>query len=251
MLKIDNLSVKAGKNTILKNLDLCINDNEIHVIMGLNGTGKSTLCKVILGNREDYKITSGTIEYNGEDITDISTSEIAKKGIYFLEQNPTEIPGVSNAEMLRLALDERGMHKSIFEFNKEITAICEKLNIDKSFIHRGVNERMSGGEKKKNEILGLYMLKPSLILLDEMDSGLDIDSLKTLSESLNTYKKESKCSIVIITHHMNILNYITPDKVHILSSGKIITSGDVNLAKKIENDGFSGAINMATGENNE
>lgn len=251
MLKIENLTVKAGKNTILKDLNLNIKNNEIHVIMGLNGTGKSTLCKVILGNRDDYKISSGKIEYNGEDITNLTTSEIARRGIYFLEQNPTEIPGVSNAEMLRLALDERGLHKSIFEFNKEITSICERLNIDKSFIHRGVNERMSGGEKKKNEILGLYMLKPSLILLDEMDSGLDIDSLKTLSESLNQYKKDNKCSIIIITHHMNILNYIVPDKVHILSSGKIVTSGDINLAKKIENDGFSGTINMTAGENNE
>ena len=181
----------------------------------------------------------------------VAVSEIAKKGIFMLFQNPLEIAGVTNAEMLRLALSERGIHKSIFEFNKELNEVLKKVGLPKEFLHRGINERMSGGERKKNEMLHLYILKPKLIILDELDSGLDIDSLKSITKNLKEYKKENNCSIIIITHHLNILEGLKPDKVHIINDGKIAVSGDYNLAKKIEKEGFSGAFNINAGEENE
>ena len=243
MLEIKGLTVHAGKNEILKDLDLKLEKNKIHVIMGPNGKGKSTLCKVIIGDRDDYKV-KGTIKYNKEDITNMPMNEIAKKGIFMLFQSPIEIPGVTEAEMLRMALKERGITTSVFEFSKEINSICDRLNIDKSFLHRGINERMSGGERKKMELLQVFALKPNLILLDEMDSGLDVDSLKSLSENLNEYKKENKCTIVIITHHMNILEFLKPDKIHILNNKKIVAEGGIELAKNIENNGFNGTFNI-------
>jgi Fe-S cluster assembly ATP-binding protein len=243
MLKIQNLNVKTDDKEILNNINFEALDDQIHVIMGPNGTGKSTLSKVILGNRLNYKV-SGNIYFDNIDITNKSTSDIAKLGIFFLMQNPTEISGVTNAEMLRLALKEKGIEENIFAFNKRLNAVCEKLNIDKSFIHKNINENMSGGEKKKNELLQLYVLEPKLIILDELDSGLDIDSLKTLSNALLEYKKESKCTIIIITHHLNILNYLKPDKVHILNNGTFIASGDIKLAKQIEENGFKGTFDI-------
>ena len=251
MLKIKNLTVSSkDKKEILKDLNLEINENEVHVIMGQNGTGKSTLCKTILGDRINFDV-KGKITYENEDITNMPVSEIAKKGIFMLFQNPLEIAGVTNAEMLRLALSERGIHKSIFEFNKELNEVLQKVGLPKEFLHRGINERMSGGERKKNEMLHLYILKPKLIILDELDSGLDIDSLKSITKNLKEYKKENNCSIIIITHHLNILEGLKPDKVHIINDGKIAVSGDYNLAKKIEKEGFSGAFNINAGEENE
>lgn len=251
MLKVKNLTVSSkDKKEILKDLNLEINENEVHVIMGQNGTGKSTLCKTILGDRINFDV-KGKITYENEDITNIPVSEIAKKGIFMLFQNPLEIAGVTNAEMLRLALSERGIHKSIFEFNKELNEVLKKVGLPKEFLHRGINERMSGGERKKNEMLHLYILKPKLIILDELDSGLDIDSLKSITKNLKEYKKENNCSIIIITHHLNILEGLKPDKVHIINDGKIAVSGDYNLAKKIEKEGFSGAFNINAGEENE
>ena len=251
MLKIKNLTVSSkDKKEILKDLNLEINENEVHVIMGQNGTGKSTLCKTILGDRINFDV-KGKITYENEDITNMPVSEIAKKGIFMLFQNPLEIAGVTNAEMLRLALSERGIHKSIFEFNKELNEVLKKVGLPKEFLHRGINERMSGGERKKNEMLHLYILKPKLIILDELDSGLDIDSLKSITKNLKEYKNENNCSIIIITHHLNILEGLKPDKVHIINDGKIAVSGDYNLAKKIEKEGFSGAFNINAGEENE
>ena len=243
MLEIKNLEVSTKKSEILKDLDLKIEDNKIHVIMGPNGTGKSTLCKTIIGNRDGLKV-KGTIKYNGENIIDMPINEISKKGIFMLFQSPLEIPGVTPAEMLKIALKERGIDKSVFEFSKELNAICEKLDIDKKLLHRGINERMSGGERKKMEMLQIFVLKPSLILLDELDSGLDVDSLKLLSKSLMEYKKENKCSIVIVTHHMNILDYLKPDRVHVLSNKKITAEGDIKLAESIEKNGYNGTFNV-------
>lgn len=247
MLKIKDLSVKTSDKEILKGLNLEVGNDQIHVIMGPNGVGKSTICKTIM-HHPDYNITKGSITFNNEDITNESTSEIAKKGIFFLMQSPTEIPGVTNAELLRTALVERGIKESIFEFNKHMNDAVSDLHIDKSFIHHNINERMSGGEKKKNELLQLYLLKPNLILLDEVDSGLDIDSLESLSASLLEYKKKSKCSIVLITHHTNIFKYIKPDKVHVLIDGKIILDGDISLAEKIEEFGYKGAFKLSESE---
>lgn len=247
MLTIKNLTVEVEGKRILSDFDLSVLPNQIHVIMGPNGAGKSTICKTIMHDK-DYDIKGGSIRFQNEELTTLPTNEIATRGIFYLSQNPTEIPGVTNAELLRTALTDRGIKESIFSFNKRLNEACEKLNIDKSFIHRGINERMSGGEKKKNEILQLYILRPNLILLDELDSGLDVDALESLSKSLMDYKKETKCSIIIITHHTNILNYMHPDKVHILSNGKIVYSGDASLADSIEKYGFKGAFAMDESE---
>lgn len=237
MLKIDNLTVNVGEKTILENFCLTIEDGEIVTLMGPNGIGKSTICKVIMGD-PNYKVISGTITYNDKNLLSMDVVERSREGIYLVNQNPIEIEGVSNADMLRTALECRtGEHVNFFEFNKRITEICKKLNIPASFIHRGINEGMSGGEKKKNELLQLYVLEPKLILLDELDSGLDIDSLKELSLSLKDYLKED-ISILIITHHISILEYLYPDKVHIMKDGKIVKTGDYNLACSIEKTGF-------------
>lgn len=238
MLSIKNLTVKVNDKTILHDFNLDINDGEIVTLMGPNGVGKSTICKVIMGD-PTYEVINGSIFYNNIDLLSLSTDERSRQGIFLLAQNPIELEGITNAEVLRSALEcKTGEHVNIFDFNKKITHICEKLNIPVEFIHRGVNEGMSGGEKKKNEILHLYVLEPKLILLDELDSGLDVDSLKSLSASLMDYKDET-VSILIITHHTNILEYIKPDKVSILSGGSIVKEGDASLAREIETSGFS------------
>ena len=237
MLKIENLTVSVNDKVILKNFSLNIEKGKIVTLMGPNGIGKSTICRVIMGD-PTYKVESGTILYNGEDLLKMDVIERSRKGIFLLNQNPIEIEGVSNAEMLRCALEERtGNHVNFFEFNKRITEICKKLNIPASFIHRGINEGMSGGEKKKNELLHLYILEPKFIILDELDSGLDVDSLKDLATSLKEYMNDD-ISILIITHHISILEYLRPHNVHIVKDGHIILSGDYNLAKRIEESGF-------------
>ncbi len=237
MLKIDNLTVSVQDKVILKDFSLEIDDGNIVALMGPNGIGKSTICKVLMGD-SNYHVDKGSITYNGEDLLKMDVVTRSRKGIYLVSQNPVEIPGVSNADMLRSALECRtGEHVNFFEFNKEITALCKKLNIPPSFIHRGINEDMSGGEKKKNELLQLYILKPKFIILDELDSGLDVDSLKDLALSLKEYLSDD-ISLLIITHHNSILEYLVPDKVCILSDGKIIKSGDYRLALEIEKNGF-------------
>lgn len=244
MLKIDGLTVKVNDSTIIDKLDLKLNAGEVHVIMGPNGMGKSTIVKTIMGD-PNYTVASGSITYNNENITELTPDERAKRGIFLLGQNPIEIPGVTNAELLRAALGEMGVRESIFEFNKKLNAACERLGIDKSYIHHNVNENMSGGEKKKNELLQIEILRPSLILLDELDSGLDIDSLKTLATRLDEYRKENKASILVITHHTNILEYLHPDKVYVLGGGKIIADGGIELANAIEKNGFKGAFSVS------
>lgn len=239
MLTIKNLSVSVGEKEILKDFNLTINEKEVHAIMGPNGIGKSTICKTIMGD-PNYIVTSGSIFYNDTDLLKLNVSERARLGIYLLNQSPIEIPGVSNAEMLRLRLNENNPNPiSIFDFNKKMTSICEKLDIPKSFIHRGINEGMSGGERKKNELLHLWMLEPSLIILDELDSGLDIDSLKTVTNSLNEYlETHPKASILLVTHHEPLLNMLNASNIHIMKDGHIIKSGDLSLAKEIENQGY-------------
>lgn len=240
MLKLENLSISVEDKKIIDNIDLDIKDGEVHLLMGPNGVGKSTICKAIIGD-PDYTI-QGKIIYNDEDITNSSPESRAIKGIFMLYQNPVEIPGVTNAEMLRSALTARGIKESVFDLNKRMTEACNTLGIDKSYIHHNINENMSGGEKKKNEMLHIEVLKPNLILLDELDSGLDIDSLKSLAMELDNYRKRNNASILMITHHTNILEYITPDAVHIIDDGHIVTSGSIDLAKKIEKYGFKGAF---------
>lgn len=238
MLQIKDLAVTADNKKILDKFNLDILNGEIHVIMGPNGAGKSTICSAILGSNE--YIVNGSIKFNDTEITNMDTTSRSRLGIFLLNQNPIAIEGVTNAEMLRTALYERtGERISIFEFNKKMESICNELGIPKSFIHRNINEGMSGGERKKNELLHLWMLNPSLVILDELDSGLDVDSLKTVCNSINKYYKEFTPSILIITHHIQILNYIKPNYVHILKDSHIVSSGDIHLAEEIENIGFN------------
>ena len=190
-------------------------------------------------NKKKISLVDRFNEYNGEDLTKMSIDERSKKGIFYLSQNPIEIEGVTNAEMLRSALECRtGEYINFFEFNKRITEVCKKLNIPESFIHRGINESMSGGERKKNELMHLYMLTPSLVILDELDSGLDVDSLKSISDALKEYF-ENEVSYLIVTHHISILEYLNPTKVCVLKNGSIVKTGDYELAKSIEKNGFS------------
>ena len=237
MLEIKNLTVKLDQQVILKDLNLSIKEGEIHAIMGPNGVGKSTLCKVLL-NDEDYE-KEGLILYNKEEITHLKTFEIAKKGMFLLSQNPIELEGITNAEMLRTTLNARGIKLNIFEFSKKAQEVCKTLDLPENFLHREINLGMSGGEKKKNELIHLWMLEPSFLILDEIDSGLDVDALKTVAESILKYYKKYKPSILSITHHKTILDYIKPDFVHILKENTIKKSGDYSLASYVEENGFN------------
>ena len=206
--------------------------------MGPNGAGKSTISQAIFNNPQ-YQI-SGSIKYNNEQLIGLEPNLISNKGLFLLNQNPVEIEGITNAELLRTSLSLRSNKQvNIFEFNKRMETIYNKLDIPKSFIHRDVNLGMSGGEKKKNELLHMWMLEPSFIILDEIDSGLDVDALKIVTESINEYYEEYKPSILIITHHVKLLDYIKPDYVHVLKNGEIVSNGDVKLAKDIDKYGFS------------
>ena len=212
MLNIKNLKVAIDDKVILENFSLDINDGDVVALMGPNGIGKSTICKVIMGD-PTYKVLSGSIIYNGEDLLKMDTTTRSRKGLYLVNQNPIEIEGVTNADMLRTALECRtGNHTNFFEFNKKVTEICKKLNIPAFFIHRGVNVGMSGGEKKKNELLHLFMLEPKFIILDEIDSGLDVDALKVVGELLKKYYDMYQPTMLIVTHHADILKYFEHHK---------------------------------------
>lgn len=242
MLQIKNLTVNAGNKEILQEFNLDINQGETHVIMGKNGVGKSTICRAILKD-PNYEITKGTITYKEKDLSKLSTTEISRLGIMMITQIPIAIEGVTNAEMLRLALSEKNNeHIDIFKFSKEAKAICEKLSIPENFLHRDINYGMSGGERKKNELLHIWMLKPDFLILDEVDSGLDIDALKIVANSIKEYKEEYNCSILLITHNPKLLDILKPDYVHILNDKKIIKTGDYSLAKDIEKNGFSNIL---------
>lgn len=243
MLSVKNLSVIVNNKKILNNFSLDINDGEIHVLMGQNGAGKSTVCQSIF-NHYDYKNKTGEVLFNDVDITNFSPSDIAKSGIYIFNQSPISIEGVSNAEMLRIALEEKtGEKVNIFKFNKKLEQICEKLNISKEFIFRGINEGMSGGERKKNELLHMWVLEPSFIILDEVDSGLDVDALKTVAQSLKEYIELYNPSVLIVTHQQNLLDILKPDKVSIMKNGKIHQTGDYGLATKVFENGYQEVLN--------
>lgn len=238
MLKIDNLKIEVDNKEILENFNLNINDGEIHVIMGPNGIGKSSICKTIMGDNK-YKITAGTITYNGKELNNLTPTSRARMGLMLISQNPITIEGVTNAEMLRSALEEKtASHVDIFKFNRKMQEICDKLNLPRSFIHRNINDGMSGGERKKNELLHMWILEPNFIILDELDSGLDVDALKLCGKSIMEYYQQYKPSILIITHHTQILDTITPDYVHIIKNKTIALTGDLNTAKQIEQSGF-------------
>ena len=241
MLEIKKLNVKVEDKKILNDFNLNIKDGEICALMGPNGIGKSTICKTILGD-PSYEISSGDIKYNNKSLLKLSTTERARMGIFLLNQNPITIEGVTNAEMLRSALSEKeNKQVNIFEFNKELIEICKKIDLPTSFIHRNINENASGGERKKNELLHLWMLKPSFIILDEIDSGLDVDALKLVANSIKEYYKKYKPSILIITHHPDILKIIKPNTVSVIENGTIVRSGDINLALDIAKNGYNKA----------
>lgn len=239
-LCINNLTVKAvdDRKTILKDFNLEIKSGEIHVIMGPNGTGKSTLSKVIMGD-SNYKIVKGDILYNGVSINKLSVDERARMGIFLGMQMPLAIDGVTNADFLRSAVRAKmGDNFKLLPFVKEANSLIDKLKMDKDMLERGVNDGFSGGERKKNEILQMYLLKPDVVLLDEIDSGLDVDSLKIVGESVMDYFNERKPAILLVTHYQRLLDYIKPDYIHVMGRGKIILSGDASLAKKIEKLGY-------------
>lgn len=242
MLKIEKLNVFAEEKEILNNFNLEINDGEIHAIMGPNGVGKSTICKCLLKD-PNYNIKSGNIIYNDINLNKLSTTEISRQGIMMISQSPIAIEGVTNAEMLRMALSEKtGEHIDIFKFSKEAKSICEKIKLPENFLHREINNGASGGERKKTELLHIWMLKPSLLILDEVDSGLDVDALKIVANSIKEYQEETNCSILLITHNPKLLEIINPKYIHILKDKKIVKTGDISLAKEIENKGFTNIL---------
>ena len=241
MLEIKNLSagVKDKDIDILKNFSLKIKPGEIHAIMGPNGTGKSTLSKVIMGNYK-YELMDGDILFNGEFLNNLPVNERAKKGIFLAMQDPTVVDGVTNSEFLKTANREiTGENIDYFKFLDEVNKSIEDLEFDKDMLYRHLNKGFSGGEKKKNEVLQIKMLKPKFIILDEIDSGLDVDSLRIVCENINKYREENKnTSILIITHYPRILEYIKPDYVHIMNNGKIVKTGNMDLAFDTEKHGY-------------
>lgn len=243
MLKIDNLCVKVDDRDILNDFNVLINDGEIHAIMGPNGTGKSTVSKVIMGS-PDYEVLSGSIIFNLEDITNLEVDERSRKGIFLSMQNPISIEGVTNSEFLRTALNARSEEPiRLFDFIKTVEANIKDLDIKNDIIHKSINDGSSGGERKKNEVLQMKVLKPSFVILDEVDSGLDVDSLRIVCENINKYKEENpNTSILIITHYPRILEYIKPDYVHMMVGGKIVKTGDKNLAFEIEKTGYNEVV---------
>jgi Fe-S cluster assembly ATP-binding protein len=241
MLSIKNLHASIGDKEILKGINLEVKAGEIHAIMGPNGAGKSTLSAIIAGN-ENYEVTEGEILLDGEDLSDLAPEERAHKGIFLSFQYPVEIPGVSVTNFIRTAINETRKANKLEEMpsNEMLKVIREKselLEIDRKFLSRSLNEGFSGGEKKRNEIFQMAMLEPKLAILDETDSGLDIDALRIVANGVNKLKSD-KNAIVVITHYQRLLDYIVPDFVHVLYNGKIVKSGDASLALELEEKGY-------------
>jgi Fe-S cluster assembly ATP-binding protein len=241
LLEIKNLKVSVNGNEILKGIDLVINKGEIHAIMGPNGSGKSTLSYVLAG-KEGYDVTDGEIIFNGKNLLELSPEERAREGIFLAFQYPVEIPGVNNIQFLRTALNAIRQHKGLepidaSEFLKLVKEKQKMLDLPANLINRSLNDGFSGGEKKKNEIFQLSVLNPLLAILDETDSGLDIDALRIVAEGVNKYHNDEN-AVLVITHYQRLLDYIVPDVVHILYKGKIIKSGDKSLALELEKSGY-------------
>ncbi len=244
-LKITNLTVEVENKKILDNFSLTINSGEIHVIMGPNGTGKSTLSKVIMGDNH-YKVLTGEMFFDGKLINDLTVDERARLGLFLGMQLPLEIDGVTNADFLRAALHAKEKDNfKLYSFIKKLDKTVEDLKMNKDMIHRGINKGFSGGERKKNEILQMYMLEPKVVLLDEIDSGLDVDSLKIVGEQVMNYYNEFKPAILLITHYQRLLDYIKPNYVHIMKNGHIIKSGDSSLVDLVEKHGYDFFLNTS------
>ena len=250
-LEIKDLCVSTDNKKILKEFNLQINKGEIHAIMGPNGVGKSTLSKVIMGYPE-YKIDNGEISIDNKKINDLDICERAKLGIFLVYQNPISIDGVTTSELIKASLDNNNQKKGLYEYILEVEKNTLELGLSKDMLHRSFNVGFSGGERKKNEILQILMLKPKFIILDELDSGLDVDSLKIVCDTLNNYLKNNKdTSVLIITHYTRILDYIKPKYVHMMKDGKIVKDGDYNLSKLIEKYGYNQSFELEGSENHE
>ena len=242
MLEVTNLHASVGNREILKGIDFVVNPGEVHAIMGPNGSGKSTLANVLAG-REDYEVTEGTVTYEGKNLLEMEPEERARDGVFLAFQYPVEIPGVNNAYLLKAALNEVRKHRGEAELDAmEFMAVVKErmkvLEIDPGLLNRPVNEGFSGGEKKRNEIFQMVVLEPRLAIMDETDSGLDIDALKVVSRGVNALRSPDRATVVV-THYQRLLNYIVPDFVHVLSDGRIVKSGGKDLALELEDKGYS------------
>ena len=242
MLEIKNLRAKVGDREILKGINLTVKAGEVHAIMGPNGSGKSTLAQVLAG-RDAYEVTGGEVTYLGKDLLDMDPEERAREGIFLAFQYPVEIPGVSTTYLLRAGLNAARKHQGLEELDAMdfLSLVKEKtrlMEMDESLMNRSVNEGFSGGEKKRNEIFQMAVLQPRLAILDETDSGLDIDALKTVAHGVNKLRGADR-AIVVVTHYQRLLNYIVPDKVHVLYEGRIVKSGGKELALELEDKGYS------------
>ena len=249
MLSIRNLHAQMGARKILKGLDLEVKAGEVHAIMGPNGSGKSTLANVLAG-REGYEVTQGAVTYQGDDLLALEPEDRARRGVFLAFQYPVEIPGVNNAYLLKAALNairkQHGLPEvDAFEFLQLIRGKMKLMQMDESFLNRGVNEGFSGGEKKRNEILQMAVLEPKLALLDETDSGLDIDALRVVANGVNSLRAPGR-AIVLVTHYQRLLDYIEPDFVHVLYDGRILRTGDRTLALELEKRGYDWVRQGAT-----
>lgn len=238
LLEIKNLHVSAGEKEILHGVNLTVRKDETHVLMGPNGTGKSTLGYAVTGNPE-YTVTSGEIIFDGENITDIPVNERANKGIFLSFQNPLEVPGVTLSAFIRSALEQKtGSRLRLWDLKKKLSETMKLLSMDESYAERDLNVGFSGGEKKKAEILQMLMLEPKLAILDETDSGLDVDAVRTVSNGVKLYRERVKGSLLIITHSTRILEALTVDKTHVMEHGVIVKNGDASLVEEINENGF-------------
>ncbi|WP_006788529.1 Fe-S cluster assembly ATPase SufC [Thiorhodospira sibirica] len=248
MLTIDHLHARVEAQEILKGINLEVKAGEVHAIMGPNGSGKSTLCQV-LGGREGYTVTGGSVQFKGQDLLEMAPEVRAREGLLLGFQYPVEIPGVKNIYLLKAAYNALRVHRGepeadTFEFLALVREKLKLMQMDEQFLHRAVNVGFSGGEKKRNEILQMLILEPALAVLDETDSGLDIDALKVVSEGVNRLRSAQR-AIILVTHYQRLLNHIEPDHVHVLYKGRIIRSGDKTLAHELERDGYQGIIEEA------
>jgi len=242
MLEISNLKASVEGKTILDGLDLRVGDGEVHAIMGPNGSGKSTLAQVLAG-REDYRVEGGTVRWDGEDLLAAPAEERARRGLFLAFQYPVEIPGVSNAYFLKAAVNAVRRHRGLpeldaMDFLKRVKAEMKAVGMKEEFLYRSVNEGFSGGEKKRNEVLQMTLLEPTLAVLDETDSGLDIDALRVVADGVNRLRSPER-SMIVITHYQRLLDYIVPDRVHVLAHGRIVRSGGPELAAELEQKGYA------------